>query len=511
MTYPNGILIHIIWDEIAYLLHSTKDLLSLALTCRTLKNLIIPDHIEYRHIHCHIRREDVWEHLECRPRLTRGVRSLHLLTEYPTDLIRLPVILEPRHYKETNKTSGSDVPKWNLRSKVTKENLDMFLRSLSHMTLLREFEWNQNQGYTYPQEIIDISSVLTNTTHCLEALSMRWYNVENQWQFQTLSVNIWKLSGLKRVILQYPCPAAIQMIVFCPDIEDLYLLRPTPDSIYNIMGHANWKKLRRLSICETYPSPRYPIFTKDTSTLVTSFFDRHANLESLVISGIETTMPTLPSSCLPNLRSVSFDHENLATSFLSNETISRLVHLDCPIDDVDADNLPQLNNLETFRFQFISWNCIVPDSFLPLLLKARNLKKLHMDMLSPDMFYEDLVSCSIFVPRKAENANIFISLSSIKETEEEMIQMFLQCPSLTHLFCDLPGPEEEEELDEFCERFSALPNLKILELNPESKKRIYVKLERDEEGMYSRYQYVSLEEAERDVDSWGNFFLHLSD
>ncbi|GJJ12788.1 hypothetical protein Clacol_007033 [Clathrus columnatus] len=482
MTYPKGLSIHTIWDEIAYLLDLSKDLLSLALTCRTFKDLIIPDHIEYRHIRCHIRREDVWKHLESRPRLTRGVRFLHLHNGYST--VRLPEILEPRHKVSETKQNGLY---WD--TKITKENFDMFRSSLSHMTLLKEFGWNQ--GYICAEEIIDIIPVLTNTTHCLEALSMRWTNEHygKRRRFETLP--IWGLSGLKRVILQHSCTASMdQMILnFCPDIEDLCLVAASPDSINNIMRHANWGRLRRLSIWETFFFNVQPI----SSTVITSFFDRHTNLESLVIPDMAKGMPTLPSSCLPKLRSIRVH-----------------VHLDSPLGDDDADNLPQLDKLETFTFQIHETAAGPCPS---ILLNAPNLKKIHLVLTD---YLDDLVSADHNVSNQKENTNMFPSpffdlIKRMQEMQEEMTEVFLQCPNLTHIYC-----EAGSDSDKFCEGLSALRDLKISELNSEGGETC-VGLERDESWIYSEYQCVPLtfkaeaEAERREVESWGNFFSYLSD
>ncbi|GJJ12819.1 hypothetical protein Clacol_007064 [Clathrus columnatus] len=398
MTYPKGLSIHTIWDEIAYLLDSTKDLLSLALTCRTFKDLIIPDHIEYRHIRCSIRRQDVWKHLESRPRLTRGVRFLELLVEYsnvaPSNL--LPGILESRYKgSKMNKTSDNIliVPKRSRRSEVTKENLDRFLGSLSHMTLLKGFIWVHQ--CIPPQGIVDISSVLTNTAHCLEGLSLiREYYDQSQYE----NLSIWKLSGLKKVILEYPCPASIHMILYsCPYIEDLSLSNVDSDLFQDIIQYANWNNLRRLSICETY-SEEGPIFTRDYFTLITSFFDRHPNLESLEILDVGSAMPALPSSCLPKLHSICSDNKWLIPTFLSRETISRFVHLDCPIDNIDPENFPKLDKLETLSFEVPT---ILPKSFISFLSKAPNLKKLNVDIWNPEKFY-DVVSADHASPAQRE-------------------------------------------------------------------------------------------------------------
>ncbi|GJJ16145.1 hypothetical protein Clacol_010425 [Clathrus columnatus] len=60
MPYPEGLSLYTIWEEIAHFLDSTKDLLSLALTYRTFKELIVPDYLHYRRLSIDIRMASVW-------------------------------------------------------------------------------------------------------------------------------------------------------------------------------------------------------------------------------------------------------------------------------------------------------------------------------------------------------------------------------------------------------------------------------------------------------------------
>ncbi|GJJ12784.1 hypothetical protein Clacol_007029 [Clathrus columnatus] len=207
MSYPKSLPLHTIWDDIAFLLESTKDLLSLALTCHTFKDLVIPDHLKYRHISCDIRSPN-WKLLENRPRLARGIRSIELAEDSAMEDVRLPRTPDLSY-------------EYKRHTKVTNDKMTLFTNSISHMTLLREFTWTQ-----YPesiQQVINISEVLTSSASRLEGLSIRAYLSplrSNHLRFEQLSV--WTLTNLKRVIIQYPNQAAIQMVLSCPDIEDLY-------------------------------------------------------------------------------------------------------------------------------------------------------------------------------------------------------------------------------------------------------------------------------------------------
>ncbi|KAF8520027.1 hypothetical protein BU17DRAFT_65671 [Hysterangium stoloniferum] len=65
-------------DAIASFIDHPKDLLSLALTCRSLYRMIIRDHLQFRHVRCNWTKLSVWKALLSRPRLTARLRSLVL-------------------------------------------------------------------------------------------------------------------------------------------------------------------------------------------------------------------------------------------------------------------------------------------------------------------------------------------------------------------------------------------------------------------------------------------------
>ncbi|GJJ12787.1 hypothetical protein Clacol_007032 [Clathrus columnatus] len=248
MSYPKGLPLHTIWDDIVFLVESTKDLLSLALACRTFKELIIPDHLTYRHIRCDIRRKELWRLLESRPRLARGIRSVELAEDSTLEDVRLP------------EAWGNSNFSYSYRSPITNENMTLLKNSISHMTSLREFTWTQ-----FPESIhkvINISDVLTSSASRLEGLSIRAYLSpfrSSYLRFEKLSV--WTLTSLKKVVIHNPNQAAIRMVLSCPDIEDLCLWDLPSGCASHLMQNANWKRLRRLSL----GTDEIPISTEDLS------------------------------------------------------------------------------------------------------------------------------------------------------------------------------------------------------------------------------------------------------
>ncbi|GJJ12816.1 hypothetical protein Clacol_007061 [Clathrus columnatus] len=480
MPYPEKLSVHTIWDEIACYIDSTKDLLSLALTCQAFKELVIPDHLEYRYICCDLRRLDVWRFLESRPRLAKGVQTLELVYE-PDANIRVPHIFDniPNmlHY---------NVP-------VTVENMMLFRNSLSHMIFLKSFRWIQ--GYAPIQEISDIFHVLTDKAPLLAAFSVGFYWLGSQMddQLQLDDNSIWTLRNLTKVAIDHPGRAAIQMILsFCPDIEDLSLSEVSSTSTFYLMKHANLTRLRRLHLWSDDSSsiPANPDIHEDLTMIIAPFLDRHTNLESLhlTLTLFDVITPNQQSSCLPKLWSIGSDHNSsILTSFLSDNVLSRLVHWQCPIGTINVDTLPLMDKLETLYLP----GYVLLESVGPFLTKAPNLKKITLSTTDPEEIWD------------------------VNVAQEELIKNIFQCARLTHVFCDFiikAGANRTplyDQLRHLCETLSTLQALEYFEVTLDNK-RVYVKLLRDEDGLYSGYGFVTLEEVGY-PDKWGNLFLNWSD
>jgi hypothetical protein len=84
-------------ELIAEWLDDRPDLLSLALSCSTWKNIIIPRHLEYREISLSVDHDLIWRHLAERPSLASNVRRLVISDSdlYPGS-VPLPPIPGPR-------------------------------------------------------------------------------------------------------------------------------------------------------------------------------------------------------------------------------------------------------------------------------------------------------------------------------------------------------------------------------------------------------------------------------
>ncbi|GJJ16149.1 hypothetical protein Clacol_010429 [Clathrus columnatus] len=490
MPYPEGLSLDTIWDEIAHFLDSTKDLLSLASTCHTFKELIIPDHLHYRHLSVNICKPSVWEFLERRPRLGKSVRSIELSNKIREDF------LPPALSVLTKRTPAN----------ISDKDIAAFKSAVSCIPLLKNLYWDC-MGSGSPEQLIDISHTLTTSAPCLEGLDINLSDLTimmpDQQQMKRLS--IWSLTSLKRVILRtsYPSPDGIRMILSCPNIEDLYSeATSSMDTFpFYLMQQANWKNLRRLEFQELSLQNEEERDI-DISAIVTSFFVQHPNIECLrFYASSDTPVPTLPPSSLPKLRSFSSDL-SVVTSLLSRTIMSRLVHLTCTVTEVDPSILPQMDKLESLRL-FGNANGNGPELIDPFLSKAPSLKKISVDIRDISMLH---FGYTIKSPPELHN----------KDTQDQYIALFLKYPQskLTHICIISPmiiraGTSDDDkiksEVGVVCEKLSALRALRYAHIDGG-----YVELERDENGMYYGCHSVSLNETGHS-SSWGGFFFDLSD
>ena len=127
-----ALLLRLPFDILEHLVESLElpDLLSLALSCSTWKNIIIPHHLEYREISMSIDHHSIWRHLAERPSLAANVRRL--------------VIAEPDSFlpMSTNWLVPTTLVPPSPRSTLPLEQQpDYPLRALRNMKLLKTLEF----------------------------------------------------------------------------------------------------------------------------------------------------------------------------------------------------------------------------------------------------------------------------------------------------------------------------------------------------------------------------------
>jgi F-box domain len=161
------------------------DLLCLALSCSTWKNIIIPYHLEYREVSLSVDHHSIWRHLAERPSLAANVRKL--------------VITEPDSYYPTLSFMPVNCFRWQVPTTLVplpsdtllpEQQRDYPLRALRNMRLLKtlEFEnisrWSQGSPDTLSLVLAHIPSV-----EKLVLRSSRTRGVEVEGDFKVIQVS----------------------------------------------------------------------------------------------------------------------------------------------------------------------------------------------------------------------------------------------------------------------------------------------------------------------------------
>jgi hypothetical protein len=127
-----------ILDSIAFHVDSKRDLLSLALSCQRMHDVVFPRHFQYRHIRCKVSSLSVWNHLMVHRSLARNVRRLEILDERApsTELLIPPDIL----------ASDTDMESTDDELGMHEKQERFLVGALGKMSSLASFTWACNHS-----------------------------------------------------------------------------------------------------------------------------------------------------------------------------------------------------------------------------------------------------------------------------------------------------------------------------------------------------------------------------
>jgi len=113
---------------------SPGDLLSLALACRTLHTLIVPNHVDFRFIQCTPGRKKLWSFLGENPRYASRIREIKLINEF----FAKPSPKVPTMFSDEEPEQGSRLNNWD---QTLYPDISQLIPSLSKMVNLLKFSW----------------------------------------------------------------------------------------------------------------------------------------------------------------------------------------------------------------------------------------------------------------------------------------------------------------------------------------------------------------------------------
>ncbi|KAJ7712273.1 hypothetical protein B0H16DRAFT_1625449 [Mycena metata] len=127
-----------ILDSIAFHVDSKRDLMSLALSCQRMHDIVFPRHFQYRHIRCKVSSLSVWNHLMVHRSLARNVRKLEILDERAasTELLIPSDILN----------SDTDMESTDDELGMHEKQERFLVGALGKMTSLASFTWACNHS-----------------------------------------------------------------------------------------------------------------------------------------------------------------------------------------------------------------------------------------------------------------------------------------------------------------------------------------------------------------------------
>ncbi|KAJ7111616.1 hypothetical protein C8R43DRAFT_1041063 [Mycena crocata] len=299
-------------DQIVSLIHLTSDLLSLALACKSLNTIIIPDHLEFRHVRCDPRRQNLWRALAQRPLSATRIHTLELLPESTAfhPLVQKPLFIDP--------VSTPLVPKSVIANVHAMSALPYCMRDLCGLSCGEECEkvlasaiaqmqglyrlgWNHNQFLQTHAPIAPIFESLLQTCPNLRELEITHHDVSRGY-FHSFFPPAWKSTNLTLVSLSVRrarvsvlepykhLPDMFLMLSHCPSLHDLRLAFESRDEIDMdpLFEHGKWPQLTRLILEGDIQSP--PI------SMLNNFIRYHTHMEilSLPQKWIPRPLPALP-------------------------------------------------------------------------------------------------------------------------------------------------------------------------------------------------------------------------
>ncbi|TFK62672.1 hypothetical protein BDN72DRAFT_377966 [Pluteus cervinus] len=290
-----------ILDTIVALIQEHSDLLSLALTTRSLSFLVLPHHAEYRIVRLATRHPEVWAHLAERLDLARNIDALYLIEDphYLPLPERYPVTLIPGAARESGLL---ELPN-DEHERVRVLNV---VGALRNMTSLRRFVWIQPWAsgiwMDNPSYYRDILQVLTQLP------SLRELKI-----FDTSLGNVlddtsplWHVKGLQSIQFEgcvwmqsHLHPHLVSMLKGSNDLQTLSLstIPVSPD-----FWSYRFTHLRRLNLSGN------SIFHNRSDDEVLEFLEAHPSIEDLTWFPCDMDSK-LCSGSLPGLKRLISGHE----------------------------------------------------------------------------------------------------------------------------------------------------------------------------------------------------------
>ncbi|KAF8517036.1 hypothetical protein BU17DRAFT_92206 [Hysterangium stoloniferum] len=450
-----------------------RDLLSLALSNSSLKNIIIPYHIQFRHIACDPCREYLWQYLSDHPHLAARIRQIEIIPEGEHRRLAVAKKVIVPGIIPGGAPSTRRYRKW--------DHADALLplaAAIVHMPNLRRF--GVIRSYAYAAEYLSAF------------LAVMYQNCPNLTEFQAAIgfispphspglpesslKNISHASGLSRMSLMVGSSnralvaAVLNVLYNSPGLQELSLWgsKPFRPSFLSLLRDGHWRMLKHLmlrNILLFRPVPDEEV----QKGLLASFFARHDQLVSLCMDEPGIIVPdSLRPGALPKLRSLQLclDSQPLSV-MIPSDMRNRLSFLAVDLALYDIDDITDMKCLRRLWITTTQR----PSSIATLVKAAPQLHRLRFGTPSGETCssYAKALSCS---------------------TE------------LTHLYINPYSHTDHLTSHSVAEKLAVVPKLKYVSQAAAS--TLGVEIIRDSSGEFSSHKDCRVLAGDNARESWGD-------
>ncbi|TFK57410.1 hypothetical protein OE88DRAFT_1651111 [Heliocybe sulcata] len=257
---------HELREAVVAHLHTPAQLLSLALTCRRLCLLVIPDYLHYCRIRTFICAEELWDHLIASPVLARNVKE---------------VILCRRDYR-IPKGFHIDDSACRRRQELYHEGMLQLAEALNHMPNLRSFQFppgvrgKNDEVWEALAESCPNLRELVVWDWCPSDFEFRPIYESKMFDLQNLTVFKLYNAAYAGSIVAPPTHRLRHFLLNCPNLEELVILfqfvdRRITTPLDSVFDSVDWPRLRSLELS----------YVSCGADIASRFFRRHPSIEKI--------------------------------------------------------------------------------------------------------------------------------------------------------------------------------------------------------------------------------------
>ncbi|KAF8517352.1 hypothetical protein BU17DRAFT_91786 [Hysterangium stoloniferum] len=419
-------------DAIISKIEHPLDLLHLALTRKSFKNLIIPWHIQYRVIFAHLFNPSIWELLASRPDVASRVHKLDVATGRRPNSRRASL-------NGLLKVGQSLFP-MELSKEQEANCLVNFHVAVSLMVNLYRFsiQFNHENNFVWPLEF-------TNTLmgvaprHIREMCLCPPLNRINGLHWYDECFKILQFSHLTRLCISgYDGDRnfdqnLLNMLRLNPRLRDLCVVLCWSQFLVVTLREAHLPELVRF----TLGGGPVELLSEESTVDIFNFFRRHNELESLFLFGRHVAPGVFHPNMLPGLKHLKIQISEVLPIGFGKQ----LRHLNITLD---AKCVPLLSHMTELVIMDVTTDCIFPWAGMTVLpklqiLRWRSRSNLYkddvdtfVDQLSifPDLRYLDMIGhvklsdARVILEKATVSLPLLEGLRFIFTDDEEQDQIF---------------------------------------------------------------------------------------